>query len=174
MATLLVAAAALVFTLVRDADEAKLTARANEPKLIQTSRDLLERVAKDRLSDEEKQLLRATPRHRLLWLSQFFHAPLAPPSHRSARALGMATLLVAAAALVFTLVRDAIAYHAIYVDRMQSQSDDADDDDAPTPPSTTPSSTTSPTTASPNPTPPSSTQTQGTQGAAPDERPAGR
>jgi hypothetical protein len=98
-----------------------LTVRANAPRLIQTSKDMLERMDRAAIPAVERQLLRATPRNRLLWMSQFFHARL---GRRRDRTFGLvaalAFALLAGAGILFA-VREAIDYHPIYVERMKSQ-----------------------------------------------------
>jgi hypothetical protein len=106
---------------LRDQDESPLTARANVPRLVQTSRDLLEKLSRDRLSPEERHLLRATPRNRVLWLSQFFHAPLTARNIRSVRVLALAAGAVVAGVLIVSAVWDAMDYHPVYVERMQAE-----------------------------------------------------
>ena len=68
----------------------------------------------------ERQLLAATPRNRLLWLSQLFHAPLGRrrdrgAAHRSPRSRWRSS----PACALFVAVRDAVDYHPIYVERMR-------------------------------------------------------
>jgi hypothetical protein len=95
-----------------------LTTRANAPRLIQTSKDLLEQTARWDVPSE-RQRLAATPRNRLLWLSRLFHAPLAGRADNPLRmAVALLLLLVAGGALFFA-VRDAIDYHPFYVERMR-------------------------------------------------------
>jgi hypothetical protein len=116
---------------LRGADETLLTARANMPRLMQTSRDLLERVDRDRLSAEERDLLRATPRDRVVWLSHFFHETLAPRSSRALR-LAVALLVTFTVGGVITVaVRQAIDYHPVYVERMRSTQGAAADERPP-------------------------------------------
>jgi hypothetical protein len=99
-------------------DESRLTARADMPRLIQTSRDMLERIERDRQTAEERLLLAATPRNRLLWLSQFFHAPLASRSHRLRRAVGVAALLLVVAVGLAAAIRNAVDYHPRYLEHV--------------------------------------------------------
>ncbi|HEX9100825.1 MAG TPA: hypothetical protein VF997_01410, partial [Polyangia bacterium] len=107
---------------LRGADEAKLTARANVPGLVHTSRDLLEHIERDRLAPDEKQLFRATPRNRVLWLSQFFHAPLTSRVRRSLRFFALVSLACVAGLLILLAVEDAADYHLIWLERVRSQS----------------------------------------------------
>jgi hypothetical protein len=96
-------------------DESRLTARADMPKLIKTSREMMERIEYARPTAEEQLLLAATPRNRLVWLSRFFHAPLASRSHRLRRVLGVGALVLVVAVVVGLLVRDAVDYHPRYL-----------------------------------------------------------
>jgi hypothetical protein len=105
---------------LRGGGEQWLTTRANAPKLIQTSKELLEHMDRAAIPTVERQLLAATPRNRLLWLSQLFHAPLA---RRADRALGTAAALLlatVAGGALYIAVRDAVDYHPTYVERMRS------------------------------------------------------
>ena len=106
---------------LRGTEEAKLTRRANEPALVHTSRDLIEHVERDRLAPDEKQLFRATPRNRVLWLSQFFHAPIASRARSSVRfAVGLALAFVSGL-FILLAVENAADYHIIWLERMRSQ-----------------------------------------------------
>lgn len=106
---------------LRGTEEAKLTRRANEPALVHTSRDLIEHVERDRLAPDEKQLFRATPRNRVLWLSQFFHAPIASRARSSVRfAVGLALAFVGGL-FILLAVENAADYHIIWLERMRSQ-----------------------------------------------------
>ncbi len=105
---------------LRGGAEPSLTTRANAPELIQTSKELLEHMDRQAIPTVERQLLAATPRNRLLWLSRLFHAPLA---RRADRALGTAVALVlavVAGGALYVAVRDAFDYHPIYVERMRA------------------------------------------------------
>lgn len=106
---------------LRGTEEAKLTRRANEPALVHTSRDLIEHIERDRLAPDEKQLFRATPRNRVLWLSQFFHAPIASRARSSVRfAVGLALAFVSGL-FILLAVENAADYHIIWLERMRSQ-----------------------------------------------------
>jgi hypothetical protein len=105
---------------LRGADEIALTARASAPELIQMSRDLLERLERDRPLDNERGLLAAHPRNRLRWLSQFFHAPLATRVGRAVRRFGVLMVAVAVIVLTAAAVRSAIEYHPVYLERVRS------------------------------------------------------
>jgi hypothetical protein len=106
---------------LRVGEEAPLTARANVPRLMQTSREMVERISRDRLSAEERHLLRATPRERALWLSQSFFAPVTARRSQSLRVLAGIALAVTVGILIVTAVVDAVDYHPTYVERMQQE-----------------------------------------------------
>jgi hypothetical protein len=105
---------------LRGEDETRLTARASVPRLVETSRGMLERIG-ERPHDDEHGLLAAHARNRLLWLSPFFHAPLASRRNRAMRLVGGVTLAVILAILAVTAVRDAVDYHPTYLDRVRSE-----------------------------------------------------
>ena len=65
----------------------------------------------------ERQLLAATPRNRLLWLSQLFHAPLGRRRDRGLRLVAALALALVAGGALFFAVRDAVDYHPIYLQR---------------------------------------------------------
>ena len=102
---------------VRAGAEVLLTTRANAPKLIQTSKELLERMDRASISTFERQVLRATPRNRLLWLSRFFHAPLGRRRDRGLRLIAALALAMLAGGAILVAVRDAVDYHSIYLER---------------------------------------------------------
>lgn len=106
---------------LRGIDESRLTARANVPRLVHTSRDLFEHLERDRLSLEEKQLFRATPRQRMLWLSPFFHAPLSSRVRSSLRFVALLALAFVTGLFILLAVEDAADYHLIWLERMRSQ-----------------------------------------------------
>jgi hypothetical protein len=108
---------------IKGEDEAQLTARADMPKLIATSHELLKHIERDRSGREERLLLGATPRNRVLWLSRFFHAPLASRSTRLGRLLGLAVALLVVGVALAVLARDAINYHPRYLSQMQEQAE---------------------------------------------------
>jgi len=105
---------------VRGGADAWLTTRANAPRLIQTSKELLEHLDRAAIPTVERQLLAATPRNRLLWLSPLFHAPLGRRRDRGLRLAAVLTLALAAGVLLLFALRDAVDYHPIYVERMHS------------------------------------------------------
>jgi hypothetical protein len=108
---------------VRGADESLLTARANEPRLVKASHDLLTRLDEEEPTAEERQLFRATPRYRTAWLVRFFHESTSPVarSARWARALLVVAIVASTGFLVVRSVRSAISYHPTYVARIQAQ-----------------------------------------------------
>ena len=96
---------------------APLTTRANAPKLIQTSKELFDHMDRAAIATVERQLLAATPRNRLLWLSHFFHAPLGRRRDRGLRIIAALALAMLAGGAIFLAVRDAIDFHPTYVER---------------------------------------------------------
>jgi hypothetical protein len=84
---------------------------------VQTSKELLERMDRAAIPTIDRHLLRATPRNRLLWLSQFFHAPLGSRRDRRLGVVAALLLALVAGAAIFSAVRDAVDYHPIYVER---------------------------------------------------------
>jgi hypothetical protein len=103
---------------LRGVDERLLTARADVPRLMQTSAVMIAQL--DRKPAAERSLLRTTPRDRAAWLARLFYEPLGPPGFPWARALGGAVFAAALATVVVRQVSDAIAYHPTYVARMKS------------------------------------------------------
>lgn len=101
---------------------APLTTRANAPKLIQTSKDLFEQMDRAAIATVERQLLAATPRNRLLWLSHLFHAPLGRRRDRGLRILAALAVVAVAGGALFLAVRDAADYHATYLERQGASS----------------------------------------------------
>ncbi|MGZ3408627.1 MAG: hypothetical protein ACXVAN_19385, partial [Polyangia bacterium] len=104
---------------VRGGAEGHLTTRANAPRLIQNSKDLLERMDRAAIATVERQLLAATPRNRLLWLSELFHAPLGRRRSSALRVGAALALMIVAGGAIFIAVRNAVDYHPIYVERVQ-------------------------------------------------------
>jgi hypothetical protein len=104
---------------LRGVDEARLTARASVPSLIETSRDLLERMAQEPLRENEHGLLAAHPLNRLRWLSQFFHAKLASRMGSAARVLGGMAVAVILVVWAASAVRNAVDYHSVYLERVR-------------------------------------------------------
>ncbi|HEX6837363.1 MAG TPA: hypothetical protein VF334_12365, partial [Polyangia bacterium] len=106
---------------LRGTEEGKLTRRANVPALVHTSHDLLQHIERDRLAPDEKQLFRATPRNRVLWLSQFFHAPIASRMRSSLRFVALLSLAFVTGLVILLAVENAADYHIIWLERMRSQ-----------------------------------------------------
>ena len=106
---------------LRGTDEDKLTRRANVPALVHTSHDLLQYIERDRLAPDEKQLFRATPRNRVLWLSQFFHGPLASRVRSSVRFVALLSLAFVTGLVILLAVEDAADYHIIWLERMRAE-----------------------------------------------------
>lgn len=95
-----------------------LTARANAPQLLRTSRELLQALG----GRPSRQLLRATPRTRLERLAACFYSPIAPPPRRRvARVLLALAVALAAFAGVGSAVAEALDYHPVYQERMRAQ-----------------------------------------------------
>jgi len=99
-------------------DSGPLTARAQLPQLYRTSKELLEVVGKEQPQGEDRQLLRATPRNRLVWLSRFAYAPIAQEQVRRRRFAVLAAAALGVAALGTAAVRRALAYDQVYIARM--------------------------------------------------------
>jgi hypothetical protein len=99
--------------------EALLTARADVPLLLRTSRIIVRDVASEQPKGKDLHLFRATVRNRLVWLSRFFHVQI--PEHRERRLwrllVGGAVFVVAA--LIAVQVIDALAYHPTWIERRQ-------------------------------------------------------
>jgi hypothetical protein len=95
-----------------------LTARADGPRFVETSKTILDRVAKEEPKGPDRQLLRPSPRNRMLWLSPFFYAPLTVRPPRWRRALGAVAAVLTVGTIVTLAVQDAIEYHPTYVERM--------------------------------------------------------
>jgi hypothetical protein len=106
---------------LRNSDETLLTARANVPRLVETSHEMRARLERDEETALERHTFRATPRYRVVWLTRLFHAPLAPRSFRLMRALATVGLTAVVAVVLVRFVSSAIAYHPAYVARMKSQ-----------------------------------------------------
>ncbi|HJZ84877.1 MAG TPA: hypothetical protein VKN99_06870 [Polyangia bacterium] len=95
-----------------------LTARADAPRLIMNSKEILEEVALPKDPTAKPPLTRAT-RRRLLWLSQLFHSSLlAERRDRRLRWVGSLVFALVGLGLLFQATRAAIRYDATYVERM--------------------------------------------------------
>src|SRR5262249_972027 len=105
---------------VRGVDERLLTARADVPRLMQTSRVMIAQLDRKAVTAAERSILRTTPRDRAAWLARFFYEPLGPPGFRWPRALGGVAFAAALASLVQRQVSEAIKYPPTYVARMKS------------------------------------------------------
>jgi hypothetical protein len=105
---------------LRGADEKLLTARADAPRLMQTSREMIARMERKAPAAGEHAVLRATPRDRAEWLARIFYEPLAPPRVRWARVVGGVAFAAVLGVLLVRQVNDAIAYHPTYAARMKS------------------------------------------------------
>jgi hypothetical protein len=106
---------------LRGENEEYFTARANAPKLIRTSKELLDRVDKSALGEQERRLFRSTLRDRLHWLALFFYTPITPPSRGRLRTIWAASIALILGIGIALGAREAIRYHPIYVERMQSE-----------------------------------------------------
>jgi len=104
--------------LQRGGDAGVLTARADLPRLIDTSKTLLEGIATTAPAGDEVQLFKPGPRNRMLWLAPFFAARLAPPRARAMKLLAVAGAVLLVAAVAVDQVRTALEYRPVYVDRM--------------------------------------------------------
>ena len=106
---------------LRGTHEALLTARADLPHLIETSRVMLTRLEREPPLPSEKDAFRATPRDRAIWLTHVFQGRLVKGRVFWGRVAGatLAALLVGAFAV--RSVAEAIAYHPTYERRMKAQ-----------------------------------------------------
>lgn len=105
---------------VRDDDSPLLTARAGVPDLLRTSKIILDRAATSMVTAEDRKLLAATPRNRLIWLSRFFHRPLFAERDQRLRRIFAFVFAAAFCALFVRAVDDAFRYHPHYVERMSA------------------------------------------------------
>ncbi len=108
-----------------------LTARASVPIMVRTSKEILDLVAAEEPDGADRQLFRATPRNRLVWLSRLFFEPIPEPRERRLRLAAMLALVVALGAAVAASVREAQRYHPVWVERMQAPATDVEKDTAP-------------------------------------------
>jgi hypothetical protein len=104
---------------LRGADEKRLTARADAPRLMQASREMIAHLYGKAPARDERGVLHATPRDRAEWLARIFTEPLAPPRVRWARVVGGVAFAAVLGALLIRQVSDAIAYHPTYAARMK-------------------------------------------------------
>jgi hypothetical protein len=104
---------------VRTGSDVGLTARANAPRLIQKSKDLLDHMENKAIPTEHR-LLAATPRNRLHWLSQLFHAPLTRRPDWTQRITVALIVLFLAGGALWLAALNAVDYHSIYLERARS------------------------------------------------------
>ena len=97
-----------------------LTARADAPELINTSREILMALAAEETEGVDRQIFRATLKNRLLWLSRFTYAPLQKRRHVLFKAFALVGGLAAAVGFLTFVIQEAVAYHSIYVARIQT------------------------------------------------------
>ncbi|MBK7863789.1 MAG: hypothetical protein IPJ65_35325 [Archangiaceae bacterium] len=103
--------------LCRNGSPAVLTARADAPHLVETSKTLLEQLLESS-GEEDARFLEPTEAHRMLWLAPFFAARLVRGAPRWLRAVALGAVAAALAAVVVTQVLDAVSYRPTYVERM--------------------------------------------------------
>jgi hypothetical protein len=94
-----------------------LTARADVPRLLRSSKEILDRAR------------RTQPARSLTWLSELFHQPIAGRGDRRTRALAALAVALALFAILGKAAKDASDYHPTYVDRMAQSSGGAANDD---------------------------------------------
>jgi hypothetical protein len=108
--------------LARGVGEELLTARANVPRLVDTSRRMLAQLDGREQAGDARELLGSTSRDRAAWLARIFQGPHAPRRFHWMRLLGGIAVAAALGLLLFRSVSSAIAYHPTYVQRMSAQS----------------------------------------------------
>jgi hypothetical protein len=106
-----------------------LTARADLPQLMRTSKEILERLGKTPRADEDRRVLGATTKNRLVWLSRFFYKPLALRAPRRLRIAVVAAMTLVAGIFILQAVQEAIDYHPTYVERIAKANEGAAPDD---------------------------------------------
>ena len=105
----------------RGVGEELLTARANVPRLLETSRRMLAELDRSQPTDQMRDLFHAS-RDRAAWLARIFQGPVAPRRFQWMRVVGAVAITTLVGALILRSVLDAIAYHPIYVGRMSAKS----------------------------------------------------
>jgi hypothetical protein len=100
-----------------------LTARADAPKLMRTSKEILDRLSKDMLRQDER--VRASLKNRMFWLSRFFYGPIEVEEGRWVRRVGAAVLALLLGGFVLRAALEASEYHATYVERMSKMAFEA-------------------------------------------------
>ncbi|MFC1611831.1 hypothetical protein ACFL6C_12785, partial [Myxococcota bacterium] len=98
-----------------------LTTRAATPRLFRVSQQILEKTAGEEVTGEDRQLLRASLRNRLVWISRHFYLPI--PETRKSRVGVVITvgMLFAAATVLAVSINESIEYHSDYLERMRQQ-----------------------------------------------------
>lgn len=114
---------------VQGVGEDLLTARANAPRMIETSRQMLaeldQRASAAPAPNEgarDNDPLQASSRDRVAWLVRIFQGPIAARRFRWMRLLGAVAAVAAIGFLLFRSVASAMAYHPTYLQRMSAQS----------------------------------------------------
>jgi hypothetical protein len=106
---------------LRGIDEEMLTARANVPRLAETSRRMLaklDQTASTADGPSRDDFARSTARDRAIWVTRIFHSAMGAAPVRWGRVVGGVLAAGLAAVLLVRSVQSAIAYHPIYVDRV--------------------------------------------------------
>jgi hypothetical protein len=114
---------------VQGVGEELLTARANAPRMIETSRQMLAELdRRESAAPAPKEgapgrdALQASSRDRVAWLVRIFQGPIAARRFRWMRLLGAAAVALVIGFLLFRSVASAMAYHPTYLQRMRAQS----------------------------------------------------
>jgi hypothetical protein len=105
---------------LRGTGESLLTARADVPRLVGTSRIMVTEVQRSEPSAQERHALNATLRDRVVWLTSVFHGQLFRGRLRWGRVLVGVAVAAVACFLAVQSISQAVAYHPIYVERMKS------------------------------------------------------
>jgi hypothetical protein len=113
------------FYVRRGGDPALLTARADAPRLLQTTQRIVAEIEQRPATALEEQSLRATPRSRTLRLVELFYAPIASRGRLRPRLLlGLLALALGGLAVV-QATSSAMAYHPVFVERMREMQERA-------------------------------------------------
>jgi hypothetical protein len=97
-----------------------LTARARPGRLGATTQRIVSLVIEEPPRAEDRPILRASPRNRLVWLAQFAEQAREPREARF-RKIFAALVVVVTATAAGVAVKRAIDYHPRYVERIRAQ-----------------------------------------------------